>query len=123
MNNSPEYGNKNLLMDIGTGCGVLGTSVLIQQPGVFDRVVVTDIADETLAMAKKNFVNYFPSPVFSVDFWNTSMLNFVKEGKVNLGDFENIILVSNAPYIPDETLETEVQEHVKKREPKVALVG
>jgi release factor glutamine methyltransferase len=84
---------------------------------------LTDIDDDTLAMAKKNFSIYFPSPNFSIDFFNSSLLDFLDDKEIDLSVFDSIVLVSNAPYIPDDTLDTEVEENVKKREPRIALVG
>lgn len=121
--------NNNLLMDIGTWCGVLWTSVLLQNPDTFDHAILTDIADETLEVAQKNFNNYFPNPSFKIDFLNSSLLDFLIQKEVPLQfneegkqEWGHTILISNAPYIPDLTLDTEVQANVLKREPRVALV-
>lgn len=115
---------KNLLLDIGTGSWVLGTSVLIQNPDTFDHVIMTDISNDTLQVAQRNFSTHITQHDYPVEFINSSLLDFIqKENHIALHDFENIILISNAPYIPDNTLDTEVQESVKLREPRVALVG
>ncbi len=116
--------NNNLLMDIWTWCGVLGTSVLLQNTNTFKHAIFTDIAYETLEIAKENFNSYFPHPTFQIDFLNSSLLDFVTKQEINisLDTFDHIVLISNAPYIPDLTLDTEVQANVLKREPRVALV-
>jgi methylase of polypeptide subunit release factors len=45
----------NVLLDIGTGCGVLGISVLLQNPGYFSEVVFSDYFENALEIAKRNF--------------------------------------------------------------------
>ncbi|MEI6774890.1 MAG: methyltransferase [bacterium] len=46
---------KNVLLDIGTGCGVLGISVLLQNPGYFAHVVFSDYFANALEIAQKNY--------------------------------------------------------------------
>ena len=43
------------LLDIGTGCGVLGISVLLQNPDFFKEVYFSDISPEALEVAKRNY--------------------------------------------------------------------
>ena len=57
----------------------------------------------------------------------------VKFQIANLADFlldtneftgsENICILANLPYIPDETFENETSDHVKKWEPALAFLG
>jgi len=43
------------LLDIGTGCGVLGISVLLQNPGFFHEAIFTDYYANALEVAKLNY--------------------------------------------------------------------
>jgi methylase of polypeptide subunit release factors len=45
----------NFLLDIGTGCGVLGISVLLQNPTYFSQVVFSDYFANALEVAQKNY--------------------------------------------------------------------
>lgn len=46
-----------MLLDIGTGCGVLGISVLLQNPDYFAHVAFSDFFANALEIAKKNYQN------------------------------------------------------------------
>ena len=48
----------NVLLDIGTGCGVLGISVLLQNHIFFEEAIFTDYYANALAVAKINFEHY-----------------------------------------------------------------
>ena len=47
--------NNNLLLDIGTGCGVLWISVLLQNPGYFAEAILCDYFANALEVAKINY--------------------------------------------------------------------
>ena len=49
----------SILMDIGTWCWVLWTSVLLQNSNNFTTVFFTDISQEALLVAKKMSTSYF----------------------------------------------------------------
>jgi len=114
---------QNVLIDVGTGSGVLWTSVVLQKPDLFEKVILTDVEANALEVAKKNFYRHISKPSFEVEFVCASLLDFLAGEKEPFADADNIVLVSNAPYIPDETLYTEVEENVSKWEPHVALLG
>jgi len=44
-----------LLLDVGTGCGVLGLSVLLHNPAVFGQAILSDMSQDALEVAKKNY--------------------------------------------------------------------
>ena len=114
----------NLLLDIGTGCGVLGISVLLQNPNYFAQAVLTDYFANALEIAKKNYETYkweiLPTTL-PVSFLQSDLLQFVENWALNLEN-SHVVLVANLPYIPEEMFEENVSDNVKKWEPKPAFV-
>lgn len=116
-----EHPWQKVLLDVGTGCGVLWVSVIKHNPGVFDQRIFTDIADETLEVAKTNAITHL---------WNDHHINFLKGSVLNFLFDEQfrgllsrpVLLVSNMPYIPEQTFDENVEINVKKWEPKIAFV-
>jgi len=125
---------ENLLLDIGTGCGVLGISVLLQNPGYFDEAVLTDYFANALEIAKKNYETYKEEILavngeLKVEFFQSDLLKFIKSSTLKdtpsfeINEDSNVVLVANLPYIPEEMFEANVADNVKKFEPKPAFVG
>lgn len=51
-----ENGEKEkVMLDVGTGTGVLGLSVLMENPTFFDRAYLTEYYEDTLSLAKENY--------------------------------------------------------------------
>jgi len=46
---------KNILRDVGTGCGVLGLSALIHNPWFFHEAILCDYSQEALEVARENY--------------------------------------------------------------------
>ncbi len=126
MNN--EKWRNNLLLDIGTGCGVLGISVLLQNPDYFAEAIFTDYFENALEIAKKNYGTLVKNYAWKVSFLHADLLDFLTHKSPLLippfikGNL-SIILVANLPYIPEEMFESNAADNVKKREPKPAFVG
>lgn len=115
-----------ILLDIGTGCGVLGLSVLLHNPWLFSLAVLSDYSDDALSVAKKNYTTFMsaiqtPSAV-TVDFLHVSLVDYIQEYKQKFTG-QDVVLVANLPYIPDETFDANADDTVKKREPRMAFVG
>ena len=128
-----EKWRKSLLLDIGTGCGVLGISVLLQNPEYFSDAILSDYFENALEIAKKNFKTYREEILavnrnLKVDILQSDLLKFIENwlvlegGKSKIENW-NVVLVANLPYIPEETFEVNVADNVKKFEPKPAFVG
>ncbi len=111
-----------ILMDIWTGCGVLWTSVLLQNPEQISTVFFTDISDKALLVAKQNVDNLLKWFQQEMIFIWTDLLAFADNYKETWQD-KPIVLVANLPYIPEETFNDNSPENVQKREPKMAFVG
>ena len=128
---------KNILLDIGTGCGVLGISVLLQNPGYFRQAALTDYFANALEIAKKNYETYkgeilAANSNLKVEFFQSDLLTFLTNPPSASADTSsfvkedfswNVILVANLPYIPEEMFEANAADNVKKFEPKPAFVG
>lgn len=117
-----DKGQGNVLLDIGTGCGVLGISVLLQNPDYFSDVIFTDYFENALEIAKKNYATLVAGFMGNVQFLHSDLLDFLIHGNREILD-KNIVLVANLPYIPEDTFEKNVSDNVKNREPKPAFVG
>lgn len=112
---------ENLLLDIGTGCGVLGISVLLQNPDYFSDVIFSDYFENALEIAKKNYATLVTNFSWKVQFLHADLLDFFVHGNRELLA-KNTVLVANLPYIPEDTFEQNVADNVKKFEPKPAFV-
>ena len=121
---SKELGvSNNILIDVGTGCGVLGLSVLLENPTFFKNAFLTEYYPETLNLAKENYETY------KTQLWEQTDIKLLQG---NLVAFlldpsywllaTNYYIVANLPYIPDETFDTQAEDNVKKREPRPAFV-
>lgn len=111
-----------IVMDIGTGCWVLWTSVLLQNPDQISTVFFTDLSEEALKVAKQNvdiLLKGFRQEMFFI--W-TDLLAFVDHYKT-VWQEKPIVLVANLPYIPEQTFVQNSPDNVQKREPKMAFVG
>lgn len=65
-------------MDIGTGCGVLGTSVLLQNTGFFSKAIFTDVSPKALEVAQQNYEILIKDHDFPVEFIQSDLLEFLE---------------------------------------------
>lgn len=118
---------QRVLIDVGTWCGVLGTSVLLENPGYFNRAYLTEYFEDTLSLAKENVSTYKKDigGQTDVQLIKADLVDFLAHepahSQVSVQD--EIILIANLPYIPDETFDTQTEDNVRKWEPRPAFVG
>jgi len=99
--------------ELGTGSGAISIALALAYP--LSKVVATDIEQDALEIANKNFINSSKQSnlKFYCGNWWSPLENF--KGKLDLA-------ISNPPYIPRDTYE-KLPKEVKNFEPKVALLG
>jgi len=104
---------KLFFAELGTGSGAISIALALAYP--LSNVVATDIDQDALEIANKNFINSSKQSnlKFYCGNWWSPLKNF--KGKLDLA-------ISNPPYIPKETYE-KLPKEVKNFEPKVALLG
>ena len=112
-----------VLVDVGTGSGVLGLSLLHSHGSQIVSAFLIDISEGALEVAKKNYQHCLIQ-------WQIDQLISVVIGKGNLFDTsivsvqnnQEVVILANLPYIPDETFDTNPDQSIKF-EPRVAFVG
>ena len=107
------------LLDIGTGCWVLGISVLLQNPDAYDEIFFSDISQGALFVAQQNYKNLIERK-YTNQFLQSDLTAFLKDYTLDTNKY--ITLVANLPYIPNETFDQNSPDNVQKREPRMAFV-
>jgi release factor glutamine methyltransferase len=104
--------NPRLLIDIGTGSGLIGISL----SDVFSQVVITDISQKALNIAKKNIITNNKQNIifFKSDLLKNKSLQNVLRQDVNW------TLVANLPYVPINE-KTQAKQNQVEYEPEIAL--
>ena len=104
---------KLFFAELGTGSGAISIALALAYPS--SDGVATDIDQDALEIATKNFINSSKKSnlKFYCGNWWSPLERF--KGKLDLA-------VSNPPYIPKDTYE-KLPKEVKNFEPKVALLG
>ncbi len=114
--------DKYVLVDVGTWSWVLWLSILHSHGKFFDKAFLIDISEDALAVAKKNYDyciehNQIDKNIdVTLSQWNLFDLSVVSAGT------QEVIILANLPYIPDETFDTNPDLSIKY-EPRVAFVG
>lgn len=114
--------NNAILLDVGTGCGVLWLSIVLHNKDVFKQVYLSDYSDDALSLAEENLES-IKSKLWDTNIFiiKSNLLQFIKDQNLDFSK-SNIILVANLPYIPNETFDKNVWDNVKNREPRLAFV-
>ena len=104
---------KLFFAELGTGSGAISIALALAYP--FSDGVATDIDQDALEIATKNYINSSKQSnlKFYCGNWWSPLESF--KGKLDLA-------ISNPPYIPKDTYE-KLPKEVKNFEPKVALFG
>ncbi len=104
---------KLFFAELGTGSGAISIALALAYP--LSDGVATDIDQDALEIATKNYINSSKQSnlKFYCGNWWSPLENF--KGKIDLA-------ISNPPYIPKDTYE-KLPKEVKNFEPKVALLG
>jgi len=104
---------KLFFAELGTGSGAISIALALAYP--LSKGVATDIEQDALEIANKNFINSSKQSnlKFYCGNWWSPLESF--KGKIDLA-------ISNPPYIPRDTYE-KLPKEVKNFEPKVALYG
>ncbi|WP_288250022.1 peptide chain release factor N(5)-glutamine methyltransferase [uncultured Prochlorococcus sp.] len=105
--------DKLIFAELGTGSGAISIALALAYP--FSEGVATDIDQDALEIATKNYLNSSKQSnlKFYCGNWWSPLESF--KGKLDLA-------ISNPPYIPKDTYE-KLPKEVKNFEPKVALFG
>lgn len=82
---------------------------------------LVDISTDALAVAMINAQRHGLQDEERIHFLHADLLGWI--GECQYLAETSIVLTGNLPYIPDETFDTEVEDTVKKWEPRVAFVG
>ena len=112
-NKFPRKSEKLFFVELGTGSGAISIALALAYPS--SDGVATDIDQDALEIATKNFINSSKQSnlKFYCGNWWSPLESF--KGKLDLA-------ISNPPYIPKDTYE-KLPKEVKNFEPKVALLG
>ncbi len=104
---------KLFFTELGTGSGAISIALALAYPS--SDGVATDIDQDALEIATKNFINSSKQSnlKFYCGNWWSPLESF--KGKIDLA-------ISNPPYIPKDTYD-KLPKEVKNFEPKVALLG
>lgn len=84
-------------------------------------MILTDSEQTCLDLTRQNILKYKNKRRdIEIITIQSDLLSFVKEHR----DIDKkIVIVSNLPYIPDDTFDQNADESAKKREPRVAFLG
>ncbi len=104
---------KLFFAELGTGSGAISIALALAYP--LSEGVATDIDQDALEIATKNYIN--SSKQSNLKFYCGNWWSPLESFKGNLD-----LAISNPPYIPRDTYE-KLPKEVKNFEPKVALLG
>ncbi len=123
--NASTASAKATIIDVGTWCGVLWISTLLHNPDKVQEVFLSEYSADALEVAKKNYETLstkYPRLVETpLSFLECNLVDHPALMAVLQSD-QPIVLVANLPYIPDQTFDENVEDNVKKREPRMAFV-
>ena len=112
----------HILLDIGTGSGVLWCSVLLQNGGRIKEVFLADISADALYVANRNYNDLIDGSLYDTRIVQSDLCAFL-ESYSGVIEGRKLIMTANLPYIPDQTFDENSPANVQKWEPRFAFVG
>ena len=112
----------HILLDIGTGSGVLWCSVLLQNGGKIKEVFLADISADALYVANRNYNDLIDGSLYDTRIVQSDLCAFL-ESYSGIIEGRKLIMTANLPYIPDQTFDENSPVNVQKWEPRFAFVG
>ena len=112
----------HILLDIGTGSGVLWCSVLLQNGGKIKEVFLADISADALYVANRNYNDLIDGSLYDMRIVQSDLCAFL-ESYSGIIEGRKLIMTANLPYIPDQTFDENSPANVQKWEPRFAFVG
>ena len=112
----------HILLDIGTGSGVLWCSVLLQNGGKIKEVFLADISADALYVANRNYNGLIDGSLYDTRIVQSDLCAFL-ESYSGVIEGRKLIMTANLPYIPDQTFDENSPANVQKWEPRFAFVG
>ena len=112
----------HILLDIGTGSGVLWCSVLLQNGGKIKEVFLADISADALYVANRNYNDLIDGSLYDTRIVQSDLCAFL-ESYSGVIQWRKLIMTANLPYIPDQTFDENSPANVQKWEPRFAFVG
>ena len=112
----------HILLDIGTGSGVLWCSVLLQNGGKIREVFLADISADALYVAHRNYNDLIDGSLYDTRIVQSDLCAFL-ESYSGVIQWRKLIMTANLPYIPDQTFDENSPANVQKWEPRFAFVG
>lgn len=112
----------HILLDIGTGSGVLWCSVLLQNGGKIRDVFLADISADALYVANRNYNDLIDGSLYDTRIVQSDLCAFL-ESYSGIIEGRKLIMTANLPYIPDQTFDENSPANVQKWEPRFAFVG
>ena len=112
----------HILLDIGTGSGVLWCSVLLQNEGKIREVFLADISADALYVANRNYNDLIDGSLYDTRIVQSDLCAFL-ESYSGVIEGRKLIMTANLPYIPDQTFDENSPANVQKWEPRFAFVG
>ncbi len=108
------------IIDVWTWSWVLWISSSYHNKKYVNEVLLMDISEKALDIAKQNY-NKIINTTKNLNIKKSNLLEYFIQNLKKYDNKENII-IGNLPYIPDTTFDSDVEDNVKLREPRIAFV-